>query len=69
MIVRYNTDHPFYARLVVSQRSNPSVINAVDYLAYSLATAEANAWNDDTYKFIAKMREDMSFNLRQLLTL
>ena len=33
-----------------------------------LGTAEIRSWDDQTYKFIQRMREDMSFNLRQLLT-
>ncbi len=69
MVIKYNSNHPFYSRFLVEQSDNPSMVSAVDYLAYSLATAEANSWSEDTYKFIAKMREDLSFNLRQLLAI
>jgi hypothetical protein len=68
VVVVYNGQHPFYQRFVLENRDNPSVITGIDYLVYSMATAELRALDDDTFQFIERMREDMSFNLRQLLT-
>lgn len=68
VIVTYNSDHPFYQRFLLENRDNPSLITGIDYLVYSMATAELRASDDDTYRFIDRMREDTSFNLRQLLT-
>lgn len=68
VVVTYNSQHPFYQRFFVENRENRSITTAVDYLVYSMASAELLASDDDTYKFIERMREDLSFNLRQLLT-
>ncbi len=68
VIVTYNKNHPFYERFLIENRDNRSLTNALDYLMYSLATAELLARDEDTYRFIERMREDVSFNLRQLLT-
>ncbi len=68
VIVTYNGQHPFYQRFLLENRDNRAIVTAIDYLAYSMATSELNAKDDDTYKFIERMRDDMSFNLRQLLS-
>lgn len=68
IVVTYNSQHPFYQRFFVENRENRSITTAVDYLVYSMASAELLASDDDTYRFIERMREDTSFNLRQLLT-
>lgn len=68
VVVTYNVDHPFYDRFLFENRDNRSLMTGVDYLVYSLATAELLALSEDTYRFIERMREDVSFNLRQLLT-
>ena len=43
VLVTYNGQHPFYERFVLENRDNRSVISAVDFLVYSLATAELRA--------------------------
>jgi hypothetical protein len=68
VVVHYNGQHPFYQRFVLENRENRAVVTGIDYLVYSMATAELRAADDDTYQFISRMREDYSFNLRQLLT-
>lgn len=68
VIVTYNGQHPFYARYILENRDNPAAITLMDYLVYSLASAELLAKDDETAKFIERMREDSSFNLRQLLS-
>jgi hypothetical protein len=68
VVVTYNGQHPFYQRFILENRDNRSVLTGIDYLVYSMATAELRALDDDTYQFLERMREDLSFNLRQLLT-
>jgi hypothetical protein len=68
VLITYNGQHPFYQKFMLQHRDNRSVIAAMDYLVYSLATAELRAMDEDTYKFIERLREDTSFNLRQLLS-
>lgn len=68
IIITYNGRHPFYERFILENRDNRSVIAGIDYLVYSLAAAELLAYDESTYEFIGKMREDTSFNLRQLLS-
>lgn len=68
VVVVYNGQHPFYQRFMLENRDNRSVITGIDYLVYSMATAELRALDDDSYRMIERIREDLSFNLRQLLT-
>jgi hypothetical protein len=69
VVITYNGQHPFYQRFILENRDNRSIVTGIDYLTYSIATAELLAQDEDTYRFIERMREDMSFNLRQLLTM
>jgi hypothetical protein len=68
VVITYNSAHPFYQRFILENRDNRSVITAIDYLVYSLAAAELMVSDESTYRFIERMREDMSFNMRQLLS-
>ncbi|MGH2558183.1 MAG: hypothetical protein ACRDJH_03890, partial [Thermomicrobiales bacterium] len=67
IIITYNGAHPFYQRFILENRENRGTIAAIDYLVYSMGAAELLTRDDDTYQFIERMREDTSFNLRQLL--
>ncbi len=66
--IDYNVAHPFYETFILDNRDNRGQIAAIDFLVYSLAAAELLATDEASYKFIGRMREDWSFNLRQLLT-
>lgn len=68
IVITYNGRHPFYERFILENRDNRSVVAGIDYLVYSLASSELMAADDSTFEFISKMREDTSFNLRQLLS-
>jgi len=68
LVIAYNADHPFYEHFVLENRDNRTMLTAIDFLIWSLGSAEMLANDEDTYRFISKMREDASFNLRQLLT-
>jgi hypothetical protein len=69
VIVTYNSDHPAYQRLILENRDNRGQITAIDFLVWSLVASELRNVDDDNARFMQAMREDASFNLRQLLTL
>lgn len=68
IVVVYNADHPAYERLILDNRENRGQVAAVDYLVWSLVAAELRNVDDDNARFMEAMREDASFNLKQLLT-
>lgn len=68
IVVTWNADHPAYQRLILDNRDNRAVIAAMDLLVWSLASAELMNTDDANASLMAKMREDASFNLRQLLS-
>jgi hypothetical protein len=68
ILITYNSDHPAYQRLILDNRDNRGQITAIDYLVWSMAAAELRNWDDSSARFMEAMREDASFNLRQLLT-
>ncbi len=68
VVVTYNADHPAYERLILENRDNRSQVTAIDFLVYSLVAAELRNVDDNNARFMEAMREDASFNLRQLLT-
>jgi len=68
IIIRYNVDHPFYQRFLVENLSNPSALLSVDFLIFSLATAELRAAHEDNASLIETFRFDMSTNLKVLLS-
>ena len=68
IVVAYNGDHPAYQRLVLDNRENRGQVAAIDYLVWSLVAAELRNVDDENARFMEAMREDASFNLRQLLT-
>ncbi|MDQ4144700.1 MAG: ATP-binding protein [Actinomycetota bacterium] len=69
VVVTYNAQHPAYERLILENRENRGQLTAIDFLVWSLASAELRAVDDEQSEFAARMREDMSFNLKQLLKL
>ena len=68
IIITYNSDHPAYQRLILDNRDNRGQITGVDFLVWSLVAAELRNYDDNSARFMEAMREDASFNLRQLLT-
>jgi hypothetical protein len=68
IVITYNGRHPFYQKFMLENRDNHAVINGIHYLVYSMATAEVMAYDEVEAKFLNKLRENYSFNLRQLLT-
>jgi hypothetical protein len=71
IVITYNSDHPFYSRLILEQsRNDKRVVAGVDYLIYSLACAELkqNIEDEDVAELIGNFKIIMSVNLRTLLS-
>ena len=68
IIIRWNSDHPFYKRFVLENQQDKGMLAAADYLVYSLACAELLSLNDDNVELIQTFKATMSANLRTLLS-
>ena len=69
VIVRWNSDHPFYKRFVLENVQDKRIVAASDFLIYSLACAEL-MWftNEETVGLIHNLKSVMSANMRTLLS-
>ena len=68
VIIRWNIAHSFYQRFVLDQRSDDRLVTAIDYLIYSLASAELTTINDDTLDILTGFKAIVSSNVRTLLS-
>lgn len=70
IIIEWNTEHPFYERFVVENKDNQHLVTSVDFLIYSLATAQIQAMGDDEDKavMVENIISTMSTNMRALLS-
>jgi hypothetical protein len=68
IVIQWNTDHPFYKRMILENRENKDILNPIDYLVYAFASAELKNINDENEQIIQNIRSIMSANLRTLLT-
>jgi Histidine kinase-, DNA gyrase B-, and HSP90-like ATPase len=68
IIIRWNSDHPFYKRFVLENQQDKGMLAAADYLVYSLACAELLSLNDENVELIQTFKATMSANLRTLLS-
>ncbi len=66
-VIKWNVDHPFYERFVLENKSDRTLISSVDFLIYSMATAELTVLNEETFDTIQAIKTVMSSNLRSLL--
>lgn len=66
-VIRWNVDHPFYQKFILEHKDDPTLLTSVDFLVYSLATAELTVLNDENYEIIQNIKTVMSSNLRVLL--
>lgn len=55
--------------LILDNRDNRGQIATIDYLVWSLVAAELRNVDEEHARFAERMREDASFNLRQLPTM
>lgn len=69
-VIEWNVDHPFYERFVTSNRDNKTLVSSVDFLIYSLASAQILAAGDDDEKsaMVENIISIMSNNMRTLLS-
>jgi len=68
VIVRWNTDHPFYQLVVSPNAENPDVFNPLAYLIYCFANAELIAKEgSDSQEILDNIRWDVGRNLAILL--
>lgn len=70
-VVTYNSDHPFYQRFILNYgNSDRALVAGIDYLIYSLATAELslNLEEDDVRILVNNFKGTVSSNLRTLLS-
>ncbi len=68
VVIIWNIDHPFYQRFVLDQRSDGRLVTAVDYLVYSMASAELTTMSADNLDLINSFKAIMSANVRTLLS-
>ncbi|MED4061109.1 ATP-binding protein [Priestia megaterium] len=66
-VIVWNIDHPFYERFVVGTKDDKALSTSIDFMIYSLATAELNIMNDETLDMIEEFKNVMSLNLNTLL--
>lgn len=68
IVIRWNAEHPFYGRAIVANKDSKSIISALDYLVFALASAELKNTNDDNAELMINVKSIMSANLRTLLS-
>lgn len=67
VVIAWNIDHPFYERFVVRTKEDKALATSVDFLVYSMATAELGIFNDENLELIENFKTMMSMNLNTLL--
>lgn len=67
-IIYYNIDHPFYQSFISENKDNQEVINALDFLVYSLASAKLIVSNDENSTLMESYESIFSSNLRTLIS-
>jgi len=69
IIIRWNSDHPFYKRFVLENAQDKKIVAASDFLVYSLACAEL-MWftHEESVELIHNLKTVMSANMRTLLS-
>lgn len=68
IVVRWNTDHPFYDQVVLANKGNKNIVSALDYLVFALASAELKYISDEDPELLSNIKTVMSANLRALLS-
>lgn len=65
--VALNTGHPFYLKAYLPNKGNGTLIQALDYLLWSLAQAELNNINQSNNEAFEEFRIEVSRNLKKLV--
>lgn len=66
--IYYNLAHPFYESFIASNEDNQELINAFDFLIYSLATAKLKMTDDKNEAMLENIFSIFSVNLRTLMS-
>lgn len=67
IVIQWNVDHPFYERFVIANKDDKTMLTSVDFLVYSLSSAELTVLDDDNQLIIDNIKSIMSSNMRTLL--
>ncbi len=67
-VVTYNIDHPFYQTMFSENQENPEVIESLDFLTYSLASAKLISASEDNEQMFRTFFTIFSTNLRTLIS-
>jgi hypothetical protein len=65
--VALNTGHPFYTKAYLPNKTNSTLIQAMDYLLWALAQAELNNINAENSDAFEEFRIEVSRNLKKLV--
>lgn len=67
IVVQLNTAHPFYLRIIEPYVNNPDVRNAIDFLLFSMASAEMkHSVNEEKMELLTSYKTTVASNLRSL---
>ena len=67
VVIAWNIDHPFYERFVVGTKEDKTLATSVDFMVFSMATAELGLMDDTNIQMIENFKTIMSMNLNTLL--
>jgi len=65
--ITYNVEHPFYKEAFIENKDNQEIINVINYLVYSLASANLISAREDNEALIDSYMTIFSANLRTLI--
>lgn len=68
ILIRWNIEHPFYQRFIIDQRDDGRLVTAIDYLIYSMASAELHTISEDHLEVMNNFKAMTSANIRTLLS-
>ncbi len=65
--IAYNIEHPFYQKFIVVNKGNQDIVNAVNFLIYSIASAQLTQSNEENVHLFDNYMSVFSSNLRTLI--
>jgi hypothetical protein len=69
IVIEWNSDHAFYKKFVLANKSDEEMVAAADILVYAMATAELKTFNsDENFDMLINFKTVISSNLRTLLS-
>ena len=67
VVIRWNVDHPFYEKILIPKKEDKTFVTSIDFLIYSMASAELKSRSDENILLFEDIRSYMSTNLRVLM--